>query len=122
MAHTGIFATSAEITQRAGTRYYSTGVTEAVINALCLQCESLINVSTGYNWSDAYATLNADFKGILSAAEADWVGMMIIITNMEGYAGLNHAQTMIDVLRDDYNRCIETLKKKDDAQAFMGAI
>lgn len=64
MAHTGIFATSDEILVKAGEKY-DTSVTEARINALCLQAESIINVMTRYNWSDAYASLNADVKGIL---------------------------------------------------------
>ena len=65
MAHTGIFATSDEILVKAGTNY-DTDITEARINALCLQVESFINCVCRYNYSDAYSGLDADVKGILS--------------------------------------------------------
>lgn len=118
MVHSGIFATSDEILTKAGANY-STGVTEARINALCLQAESIINVMTRKNWSDAYAAINVDFKYILSDAEACWVAMWIINYNMSPYTSRSEAETMLNVLRDSFVRDIEILK--DQAmQTFMG--
>jgi hypothetical protein len=104
MAHTGIFATSDEILTKAGENY-DTSVTEARINALCLQAESAINVATRYNWSDAYSGLNADVKGILAEAASNLVAVYIINYNMSGYFGSN-GRDMIQVLLDRYEDCV----------------
>ena len=117
MAHTGIFATSDEILTKAGENY-DTSVTEARINALCLQVESEINGATRYNWSDAYAGLNADVKGILSEAESNQVAIYIISFNMAGYTSRTEAEDMINILRDGYLRCISILRDIK-VQTFM---
>jgi len=124
MAHTGIFATSDEILVKAG-EGYDTGVTEARINALCLQVESTINVLTRYNWSDAYTGLNADVKGILSEVASNLVAIYIIIYNMRGegnsgYGSRIEAEDMINVLRDGALRGLSILRDKK-AQDFMNA-
>jgi hypothetical protein len=108
MAHTGIFATSDEILVKAGENY-DTGITEARINDLCLQVESQINISTQYNWSDAFASLNADVKGLLAMAESNLVAMYIISYNPSAIPSRT-AETMLDLLRDGYVTCIEQLK------------
>jgi len=113
MAHTGIFCSSDEILVKAGENY-DTSITEARINALCLQAESYINVLTGTNWSDSYAGLNADWKGILSEAESNLVAMYIISFNMSGYASLEMASTMLDVLWARFDACISIINKNRD--------
>lgn len=109
MVHTGIFATSDEIIVKAG-EYYDTSVTEARINALCLQAESFINISTRYNWTDAFSGLNADVKYILSMLESDIVAMYIIDYNLANYPSRDMAETMLDVLNDKVRTNIELLK------------
>ena len=111
MAHTGIFATSDEILVKAGENY-DTSITEARINALCLQAESVINVVTRKNWSDAYASLNADAKGILSLAASNLVAIYIISYNMAGYSSRPEAETMLNVLHDGYTQAISILRDK----------
>lgn len=113
MAHTGIFATSDEILTKAGANY-SALVTEARINALCLQAESYINVLTGTNWSDSFAGLNADWKGILSEAESNLVAIYVINYQMSGYASLEMASTMLDVLWARFDSCISIINKNRD--------
>lgn len=109
MAHTGIFATSDEILVKAGENY-DTSITEARINALCLQVESLINCVTRYNWSDAYAGLNADVKGLLAEVESDLVAIYIISFNMAGFTSRVEAEDMINVLRDAALRGLALLR------------
>jgi len=120
MAHTGIFATSSEILTKAGENY-DTGVTEAKINELCLQAESRINCESLYNWSDAYAGLNADVKGLLTEAESNLVAQYIIMYNTGAYAnGLKEAQSIIDMLLYNYNAVIRILRDQT-TNKFMGA-
>jgi cystathionine beta-lyase family protein involved in aluminum resistance len=120
MAHTGIFATSDEILVKAG-KNYDTDVNEARINALCSQVESLINCVTRYNWSDAYAGLNADVKGILSEVASNLVAIYIISFNMAGYTTRTEAEDMINVLRDGALRGLSILKDKKVQDFMKGA-
>lgn len=121
MAHTGIFATSDEILVKAGKNVESTGSTEARINALCLQAESLINCVTRYNWSDAYSSLNADAKGLLSEVESNIVAIYLIMFDMSGYTSRVEAEDMINVLRDAALRGLALLRDKKVQDFITGA-
>jgi len=120
MAHTGIFATSDEILVKAGENY-DTSITEARINALCLQVESLINCVSRYNWSDAYAGLNADVKGILSECASNLVAIYIISFNMAGFTSRIEAEDMINILRDGALRALSLLRDKKVVDFMNGA-
>lgn len=117
MAHTGIFATSDEILVRAG-EAYDTSITEARINDLAAQSESVINVFTRYNWSDAYSGLNADVKRILSETSACLCANAIIAYNLDSYPSRTEAEDMINVNRDTALRNMSILRDKK-AQDFM---
>lgn len=120
MAHTGIFATSDEILVKAGENY-DTSITEARINALCLQVESFINTYCRYNYSDAYAGLNADVKGILSEVASNLVAIYIISYNMSGFTSLDEAKAMITLLRDSAIRGLSILRDKETQRFINGA-
>lgn len=119
MAHTGIFATSDEILVRAGENY-DTSITEARINDLAAQSESIINVVSGYNWSDAYSGLNADVKRILSSCSAAFCAMHIVAFNMAGYSSRVEAEDIINVQRDSFLRDLSILKDVKKRE-FMNA-
>lgn len=110
MAHTGIFATSDEIMVKAGENVDATGATESRINALCKQAESYINCVSRYNWSDNYAGLNADVKGILSDAESCLVAIYLIQFNMAGYTSRVEAEDMLNINKVRFNECMELLQ------------
>ncbi len=120
MAHTGIFATSDEILVRAGENY-DTSVTESRINDLAAQSESEINAVTRYNWSDAYSTLNADVKRLLSVASACHCAIAIIAFNMAGYTSRTEAEDLINVNRDTYLRIASMLRDKKTRDFLLGA-
>lgn len=120
MAHTGIFATSDEILVKAGENY-DTSITEARINALCTQVEASINGMCRYNFSDAYSTLNADAKGILSEVASNLVAIYIISYNMAGYTSRTEAEDMINVLRDGALRGLSILRDKKVQDWITGA-
>lgn len=121
MAHTGIFATSDEILTKAGENVDATGSTEARINALCLQAESKINAVSRYNWSDAYSTLNADVRGLLSEAESNLVAIYLIQFNMAGYTTRVEAEDMITILKVAYNEAIRLLEDQKVILFMQGA-
>jgi len=120
MAHTGVFATSDEVLVRAGENY-DTSITEARINDLCAQSESLINVLTRYNWSDAYSGLNADVKRILSETSACLAANAIIAYNLDSYPSRTEAEDMININRDIALRNLSVLRDKKNQDFMTGA-
>ncbi|KKL46433.1 hypothetical protein LCGC14_2345630 [marine sediment metagenome] len=129
MAHTGLFASSAECIAKAGNFYDSTNVDEAMINDFCLQAENLINCSTKHNWSDYFTapatttTLSADVWHMLGEVESNLVGIYMIESNMFGLAATGYpsrivAEDMINILRDAALRGMSILRDKA-TQKFM---
>ena len=110
MADTGIFATTAEVQRKAGDGANTTANVEAYINDFMTQAESEINVATRKNWSDAYSELNADVKGILKQAASNLAAIYVITYDMSGYTSRTEAESMVNILRDGYLRCISILR------------
>jgi hypothetical protein len=121
MAHTGIFASAAEIGLQVGELVDSTGYTETLINFSCLHAESFINVLCKYNFSDKYATLNADVKGILAEAEACWVAIDFIKYNMAGYTSRQEAETNINICWAKFWALMAVLQEQDHISYMLVA-
>jgi hypothetical protein len=109
MVDTGIFATTAEVSRKAGANASSTSNTEAYINDFMTQAESTINVMTRYNWSDAYTSLNVDVKGILKEAASNLAAIYVLNYDLDAI-GRNTATVMISVLRDGFLRNVSILR------------
>lgn len=118
MADTGIFCTSAEVLRKVGAGASATSSAEAYTNDFVSQAESTINVMTRYNWSDAYAGLNADVKGILKQIASDLAAIYVIQYDMSGYDSRTEAEDMINILRDSAIRGMSILSDMK-AQDFM---
>ena len=116
--HTGLWATSDEILVKAGENY-DTSISEARINALCLQAESHINCETNKVWTAAiFTALNSGVKYLLAEAESNLVAMYIINYNPSVFASRVEAETMVDILTERYMACM-TLLKDINVQTFM---
>ena len=132
MAHTGLFATSAEIIAKAGSFYDSTINTEDRINEYSLQAENFINCSSRYNWSDHFsapattATLSADVWHFLGEIESNLVAIYMIENNMAGLAATGYpsrivAEDMVNILRDAVLRGIQILRDVKTQTFMLGA-
>lgn len=121
MVHSGIFATKAEIDVKVGENVDTTGYTETNINNSCLQAESFINCVCRYNFSDAYTTLNADVKGILSEMEACWVAIDFISYNMANYTSRIEAEDMINLQWAKFNKLLKVLQEQMTITFIRGA-
>lgn len=121
MADTGIFATTAEVSRKAGANASTTANVEAYINDFMTQAEAAINAMTRYNWSDAYASLNVDVKGILKETASNLAAMYIIQYDMSGFTSRFEAETMLDVLRDGFTRNISLLRDIKQQTFINGA-
>ena len=120
MADEGVFATTAEVQRKVGANASSTANVEAYINQFMAEAESLINATVRYNFSDNYSTLNGDTKEILKMAASAKAAAMVIQYDMSGYSTISEAVSMINVLLDEYDRCIKELKDKK-VQQFINA-
>lgn len=121
MAHEGIFATKAECDSKVGENVDTTGWTEANINQWCAESESYINCICRYNFSDAYAGLNADIKKILTEASSNIVAIYGIQYNMAGFTSRVEAEDMINILWARFNQCIKILSDQKSVTFMKGA-
>src|SRR3990167_6596287 len=113
MADTGIFATTAEVQRKAGTKASATSKAEAYVNDFMTQAESRINVACKYNFSDNYSTLNVDVKGILKEAASDLAAIYVILWDMSVFTTRIEAEDMINVLHAQFENCIKLLQDQD---------
>lgn len=121
MVDTGIFATTAEVVRKAGANASATAAVEAYINDYMTQVESQINAICRYNFSDNYAALNADVKGILKEVASNLAAIYVIEYDMGGFTSRTEAEDMIDVLRDGALRGLSLLKEQKVKDFINGA-
>lgn len=121
MADTGIFATTAEVIRKAGEGASPTATTEEYINDFMTQVESEINSICRFNFSDNYASLNADTKGILKQAASNLAAIYVISFDMGGYSSRIEAEDLINILRDAALRCLSILRDKKVQDFIKGA-
>ena len=121
MVDTGIFATTAEVQRKVGANASATSNVEAYINDFMTQAESEINCATRHNWSDDYAGLNVDVKGILKEAASNLAAIYVIQYDLSGYTSRIEAEDMINILRDGYLRCLQILRDIKSQTFTIGA-
>jgi len=86
MAHTGIYATSAECIAKAGEGYSVAVASEAYINQLCKEIEGFVNALTREDWSTNWALYKTTATGMLTEIETNYVGSFICGGDPKGYA------------------------------------
>jgi len=119
MADTGIFATTAEVQRKAGANASTVSNVEAYINDYMTQAESWINVTCKFNYSDEYANLDVDVKGILKEAASSLAAIYVINYDMSGFTSREEALIMINILWARVFECTKLLEDKADAQSFI---
>jgi len=116
MAHTGIYATSAECIFKMGKGYDSTNVNEARINELCLQCESFINDLCRKVFAvdaTAWAALTAGEKYILTETVSNFVGFYGAMYSSLGYASGREQENIMNTNWARFVHCIGLLKSQE---------
>ena len=109
MAFTGITCTEAQIDQKTGAGA-SAAYTDTMKTQALLQAESLLNIKTGKNWSDWYATSpNVDIKYIITMITSSWVAIEAIKYDMNSYTTRYEAEDMIQILQFNVNQGMKIL-------------
>jgi len=121
MADTGIFCTTAEVERKAGANASATSKAEAYTNDYVSQAESLINAVCRFNFSDEYAGLNADVKGLLKEVASNIAAIYVVQYDMSGYTSRIEAEDMINILRDAALRGLALLRDKKQQDFINGA-
>jgi hypothetical protein len=121
MAHTGIFATSAEVLAKCGQGVSAAGSAEANINQYCAEAESYINVLCRYNFSDNYAAMNADVKKILTEACSCLAAIYIIQYDPFAYRSQRHAENLVNINWARFENCLHLLNTAEATTFIKGA-
>jgi hypothetical protein len=109
MADVGVYCKNANIQAYCGINANTTAKAVAATDVYVLDVEAAINVATRYNWSDKYASLNADVKYILMQTAAVRCAMIVIASDPLSFA-LAEAELMMNFLYNVYVTNIELLK------------
>ncbi len=121
MVDFGIFTKNADIQARAGANANTTAKATDATDVYVLNVESTINVKTRKNWSDAFGTLNADVKGLLTDTGACLCAIYVIQYDMSGFTSLEEATTMCDILWATANRNMQILADINMQDFTIGA-
>ena len=116
MAHTGIYATSAECVFKMGNGYDSTNVNEARINELCKQCESFINDLCRQVFAadaTAFTALDAGKKYLLSETVSNFCGYYGSLYNSVGYSSQREQENLANTCWARFVHCIGLLKSQE---------
>jgi hypothetical protein len=120
MADTGIFCSRTEALTKAGARVSATTVTEAMTNQFITEAESLINSLTRVNYSDTYASLNVDKKGLLKLAASCIAGNFAINYDYINFFSLAEAQSTQNFNWNMAEKALKLLENKDTT-AFVSS-
>jgi len=116
MAHTGIYATSAECIFKMGNGYDSTNVDEDRINELCLQCQSFINDLCRQVFAadaTAFTALDAGKKYLLSETVSCYAGFYGAMYDASGYGSQREQENIMNTNWARFVHCIGLLKSQD---------
>lgn len=121
MTDSGIFCSTAEVERKAGANCSAVSKAEVYTNDYVTQVESTINSLVRYNFSDNYASLNVDVRGILKEVASNLAAIYVIIYDMSGFTSRIEAEDMINVLRDAALRGLSLLRDKKQTDFIQGA-
>jgi len=121
MAFTAIMTTETSVQAKAGDGR-SSDFSEAMQNDAVLRAESQVNTIARYNFSDNYATLNADVKHIISEIVSSLVAIEWIAYDYTGYLnGAREAEGKINYLNNQILLNKSLLLDKETQRFINGA-
>jgi hypothetical protein len=116
-----IYALATEMAMKAGANVSSTGVGATYLEAFGEMAESIINIESGYNWSDWYTANGAaypDVSQILVDAATNIGAIYVINYDMSGFTNIQEAVARINLLYQMYQNDMKILKA-EGAKDFL---
>lgn len=118
MAYEGTFTTKEEIKFKAGKDYPSISNEDDRLNELVKQAEARINNEVRFNFTEVYEELNENTKQTLNEVASNLVAQYIIIHDLSNYESRVQAEDMLQVLRVNYQDCINILRDQKTTTYF----
>ena len=112
-------ATVYQTQMKAGANVSASGGDTNFITNFIEEAEGVVCARARYDFISNFASLNAYTKQLLRALVTSWAAMKAIDYDMSGFSTRVEAETMLDVLRDDFVKAIEALESMD-VQEFLG--
>src|SRR3990167_7383777 len=113
--------TSAAIAVKAGA-----SVSTSILNSGALMvkvadlAESTLCGLTRYDWIANYSSVGTNFKPMLDDGVANLAAMELIKYDQSGYTNIPEAQTMLDVLKDNFERIVKFLSDDQNRGVLLG--
>ena len=82
----------------------------AILSDWCDKAESEVCMKTRKDWITGYADVQTNLKPVLADAVSDMIAIKMINYDMAGYLK-GEAQTMLDVLDNNFNTIIKDLRE-----------
>jgi len=120
MVGTYTMTTETDVTTKLGAGV-SAGYTDAMKTAAAVRKEALLNVFVTNNFSDTYAALNADVKGIISDIVSSEIAIEGIQFDTKGYITPQEAADKVNTLRDSKNQAMSILREKNSQDFITNA-
>lgn len=98
---------------------YNPAVSGAILAKFCDDSEATLCAITRRDWVALSGATKTNFAGCLSNAVSSDVGNMIINSDMSGFTSRMEAQTMLDLNRDIYMRCLDVLKDDKNKEVMI---
>jgi hypothetical protein len=103
--------TSGAILRKAGANSNTTiNASGGAIKEFSDQAEAFIIAATKKDWVSQYANISTNAKPLLDQMTSDLAAMYMIMYDMAGYTSRTESQTMLDVLRDNFERSLKILQ------------
>lgn len=120
MAHTGIFATSTEIKDKAGAGVSTSGSDEAYINQLAKEIEGFVNCLTREDWSTNFSSYKTLATGILTEIETNYCAYFMIAFDNSGYNSIREAENLMNTCWARFIQCIGLIKNQETVTWMKG--
>jgi len=120
MAHTGIFATAAEITLKAGNGASATAISEANINMLTKEVEAFVNTLTREDWSTDFALYKTLATGLLTEIETNYCAYFMIAYDNSGYNSIREAENLMNTCWARFVQAVGLIKNQETVTWMKG--
>ena len=120
MAHTGKFATLAEIKKKAGHGVSTLGSDEQYVNQLAKEVEGFVNSLTREDWSTNFALYKTTATGLLTEIETNYCGYFMIAFDNAGYNSIREAENLMNTCWARFIQCIGLIKNQETVTWMKG--